>query len=332
MPVLHITNGDSAGEIIKKSDVAGDVLPWRDPMHHGPFPEDVDLDQLSAMRATYLAGPDPKIDRHLEWFKFRDGHLKAPASHDRVVLWFEHDLLDQLQILQILDGFRSEGVNESQLEIICINQFPGIKPFRGIGQLTPVQMASLYDHRKPVTKAMIELASKGWAAFRSPNPKSVLEYLEDDLEALPFLRAALERYLEEFPSVRTGLTRTEHQVLELVHEGVCDPVDLFLRNMDCETRLFIGDTRTYSVIFDLCMAGYLTCEPNDFWHPPLSKSERMSFRRQKLALTEQARSILDGKSNAVESYTRDQWLGGVHLKPGEPVWMWDADQRTLVQK
>lgn len=34
---LHITNGDCAAEIIKASSLGGDVLPWRDPMHHVPL-------------------------------------------------------------------------------------------------------------------------------------------------------------------------------------------------------------------------------------------------------------------------------------------------------
>ncbi len=46
-PRLHITNGDGVGNVLDACTIAGDVLPWRDPMHHGPFPAGLDLDAAS---------------------------------------------------------------------------------------------------------------------------------------------------------------------------------------------------------------------------------------------------------------------------------------------
>ena len=47
---LHITNGDSAAAIIEASSVDGEILAWRDPMHHGPFPANTDLAEISLIR------------------------------------------------------------------------------------------------------------------------------------------------------------------------------------------------------------------------------------------------------------------------------------------
>ena len=58
MKILNITNGDSTANLIKHSSVTGDVLPWRDPMYHGPFPAKLTLSKLSVLRARYLFGPD----------------------------------------------------------------------------------------------------------------------------------------------------------------------------------------------------------------------------------------------------------------------------------
>jgi len=56
MQRLHITNGDSAADIIRQCGIAGDVLPWRDPMHHGPFPHGFSLHELGRLRIAYLCG------------------------------------------------------------------------------------------------------------------------------------------------------------------------------------------------------------------------------------------------------------------------------------
>lgn len=76
MRSLHITNGD--------------VLPWRDPMHHGPFPKGVGFHDLSQLRAQYLAGPDADPTKAERDLRLRDAHLAASTSYDSIVLWFGH--------------------------------------------------------------------------------------------------------------------------------------------------------------------------------------------------------------------------------------------------
>lgn len=330
MTDLHVTNGDGAANLLKASSIAGDVLPWRDPMHHGPFPANLDLDGLSALRATYLAGPetgDAKRD-----FQLRDAHLKAAGRYDRVVLWFEHDLLDQLQILQLLDWFAGVDLGDTKLELICVDRFNGIEVFRGLGELDLDQLASLYGRRRSVTAAQLELAKAGWSAFRSPDPCDLIAFMETDLTPLPFLHAALSRHLEEYPWFQSGLTRTERQILTLAASGVHAPGQLFLKNMELETVLFIGDWRTFSHITELCAGSdpLMHCDPDGkFHHPSELKMSREAFRSQRLRLTATGEQVLAGHRDAFDLVHRDQFLGAVHLHTGQPMWTWDAGGKTL---
>ncbi|MBY8976156.1 hypothetical protein KHP62_10085 [Rhodobacteraceae bacterium NNCM2] len=323
MSFLHITNGDSAAGIIAHSTVPGEVLAWRDPMHHGPFPAGLGLDDLSRMRARYLAGHDADPAEDERGFRQRDEMLRGAARYEGVILWFEHDLLDQLQILQILDWFAAKP-GLPRPEVICIDRFPGIEPFRGIGQLDGDQMASLFEGRRPVSPAMLALAKAGWAAFRSADPRDLAAFVEGDLAEMPFLRAALLRHIEEYPSTRNGLSRTEEQILSLAADGVGDPVALFVQNMARETALFMGDWRTFSIIDALCRTGLLICETGHFRHPPGVSPRDPTFRAQRLALSTTGRQVLDGKVDASPLMARDEWLGGVHLGPGQPDWRWDG--------
>ncbi len=314
MKTLNITNGDGAANIIKQSAVPGDVLPWRDPMHHGPFPADLPLADLSRMRAHYLAGPDAESNDAERDFQLRDQHLKAADRYDTALLWFEHDLLDQLQILQILDWFSAFGPKDTAIDIICVNSFPGMPNFRGIGQLDADQLASLIHLRRPVTENMLQLAASGWAAFRSGDPNDLLAFLGGDLEALPYLATALSRHLEEFPDAATGLTRTETQLLRLIGNGTHAPQRLFVQNMDLETALFIGDWPTYGTLGALCTAGLVACDPGPFRFPSFSEAEREGFNAQHLSLTDAGRRVLDSNQNAFDCMHRSGWLGGVELK------------------
>src|SRR5262244_1365573 len=158
---LHITNGDVAADALKQSNIRGDVLPWRDPMADGPFPAGLDLGATSKIRADYLSGPTLAHDQVLRDFHLRDVHLAAAAHYEGVTLWFEHDLLDQLQILQVLDWFADAEIRPTQLGIICVDAFPGIQPCPGLGQLDAAQTARRIVPRVPARAGYLQPPQPG---------------------------------------------------------------------------------------------------------------------------------------------------------------------------
>lgn len=332
MRTLHITNGDGAGNLLKASPVEGDVLPWRDPMHHGPFPADLDLDAITVVRSDYLAGPYLDADAVRQDGRQRNAQLRASDTYDEVIFWFEHDLLDQLQILQILDWW-ADHKPATRLSMVCINTFPGRDNFRGLGELMPEQIATLLPDRMPVTDAQLSVSKAGWAAFRSADPRNIEAFLQSDTRPLPFLAKALRRHLEEFPWTTHGLTRTEHQLLTLVANGVAKPGAVFVQNMEFEDALFIGDWPTFRRIAMLCEAevALLHCTPHGrFRHQPVDNISADELTAQRLDVTDAGRDVLAGSRSAAAWLIRDEWLGGVHLKSGEPMWMWDPRLGRLV--
>ncbi len=159
---LHITNGDGAGSLLKTANIEGDVLPWRDTMQSGPFPRGMSLEEHSKIRAEYFSGPAMPVSDVTRDFEIRDEHLKAFKNYEEVILWFEHDLLDQLQILQILNFFSGVDLKETKLSIICINEYQGIDPFRGLGQLTPEQIETLRPIKKLAGKPSVNRTQLTW--------------------------------------------------------------------------------------------------------------------------------------------------------------------------
>ncbi|MCP4163485.1 MAG: hypothetical protein GY760_25790, partial [Deltaproteobacteria bacterium] len=111
--ILNITNGDSAVEIMNKANIAGVFLPWRDILHEGPVPENHSLKELSEIRAQFIVGRGWGTQESVRnSFIERDNELKSFEKYEKIILWFEHDLYDQLQILQILDWFHSSQPND----------------------------------------------------------------------------------------------------------------------------------------------------------------------------------------------------------------------------
>jgi hypothetical protein len=330
---LHITNGDAAGDVLKRSGLGGDVLPWRDTMFEGPFPAGLDLAATSAIRAAYLAGLGLPEDRIRADFAARDAALGKAGVYDAVTLWFEHDVLDQLQLLQLLDWFADADIGNTDLGMVCIGDFPGIDDFRGLGQLNPQQMASLVPQRAPVTELQLRLGKMGWAAFRSPDPRAIERFLAQDLTSLPFMTAALMRHLEEFPSAAEGVGRTHLTLLRLVASGVCDPVSLYTETLARERVLYMGDWSTYRRIDELLRprVPLLACRPyGAFRWPPGIALPLADFRAQALSLTEAGRQVLAGARGADAMAGFDYWLGGVHFANGAASWYWSGATNRLL--
>ena len=331
---LHITNGDSAATIIESCGLGGDVLPWRDPMHHGPFPSGLSFEQLSLERVKYLSG-DTSItagDHHA--LSERDRVLFNSAEYDAVTLWFEHDLLDQLQILQLLNWFAGLEHIDVELTMICINQFAGINNFRGLGQLTSAQMLSLFSQRTKVTQVQLESAQAYWLAFCLDEPLSLLALLKATRESseLPFMSAALQRHCQEFPWISDGLTRTERQIINLVNNAVEKPVRVFMENMDLETCLYIGDSTTFRTIADLCdpACALLACKSgHPFDYSPSTIIASNEFREQRLRVTELGKRVITEEQSVLDIKPRDCWLGGIHLNSSKPMWCWDASAASF---
>ena len=132
--LLHVTNGESAGNTLRQTALGGAVLPWQDVLHEGPVPA-LPRQELLRTRARFLAdcgwGRRQALRSSLER---RDRQLlEALRDGVQVVLWFEHDLYDQLQLLDVLTLAHSA---EASPELIVIGSFPGKPSFAGLGELS----------------------------------------------------------------------------------------------------------------------------------------------------------------------------------------------------
>ena len=198
--MLHITNGDCAADVIGRTGIPGPVLPWRDVLHEGPVPAGLEPADLSDVRARFLAdqGYAPLVQLR-EDFARRDAALAASVEHDEVVLWFEHDLYDQLQLVQLLDWFSRQARCGTRLRLVCEREY--------LGESSPERLSELVAARCGVTAAQLALGRAAWEAFRSPDPASISRLLLRDTGPLPFLASALERHMEQFPATVGGLSR-----------------------------------------------------------------------------------------------------------------------------
>jgi hypothetical protein len=317
--MLHITNGDSVLAGFREAGIPGAYLAWRDVLHDGPVPQTESLEALSDVRARVISefGGEGDYAGLRSEFAERDRTLAAFREHDETVLWFEHDLYDQLQLLQILDWLSRQDRDADRISLIQIDRHPEVSPFFGLGQLSGRQLADLLPTRQPVSDAQFAIGREAWAAFRAPDPEGLAALADSSFQEMPFLSAALTRCLEEYPSARDGLSRTERQLLEAGSSGARHRRDYYIASSRRESCPW-GDMSVYARL------DRLSTGPG----PALDRLGADEF-----ALNDRGRRLLAGGDDWFGEGERDVWIGGVHLRANtDPLWRWDGARRALVSQ
>jgi hypothetical protein len=314
--VLHVTNGDSVVVPLRQTALEGDVFAWRDVYHEGPV-RSGERSRLIDARAAFLSSCGwGKEDTIRDELLARDARfVDALRDGSEIVLWFEHDLYDQLQLIDVLALAGETGFDPEQLELIEVGSFPGRPGFRGLGELNGAELESLWPQRRPVTDEDTAGAQLAWEAVRRADPRGVAELHRAAPASRPFLASAFGRLLEELPAVGDGLSRTERQLLRLLADGPLLTGALFVASQDLEEAPFHGDAWILRTLEGL---GRLE-----------GSTPLVSLTEGSAAITAAGRSVLAGEADRLELLGIDRWVGGTHLVP-DAVWRWDAESSELV--
>jgi hypothetical protein len=321
---LTITNGDSAAGTLRKAGIEGEILPWRDVLHEGPVDASLSLEALSKLRARFVAQRGwAGLSQVSGGFVERDRVIQSANEFDEVVLWFEDDLYDQLQLIQLLDFFSRKPAKRKKLSLVVVDGY--------IPPLSAKKIREMDNARALVTPAQLALGRKAWRAFGSGKPQAISRLLAEDTSAIPYLAAALRRQLQEFPSVRNGLSRSEQETLSAIEAGHATPVAAFLEIANKQESVFLGDTVFYWYLERLSgkKNALVTWSDGSAVIAPAPEDSR-EFVKRELKVTALGREVLSGTKDWQALNKRRRWLGGVEIVPGETAWRWDDGQRTLV--
>lgn len=240
-----------------------------------------------------------------------------------VVLWFEHDPYDQLQLVQLLDRFEGRDLGTIRLTLVGAAEY--------LGTLEPERLRAMYLERREVSEEWLDLGREAWEAFRSPDPTNVLNLLSEDTSALPFLDAALLRNLEQFPSTKNGLSRSEGQALEAISAGATVLYEAFVAShQDRDEPLFLGDAVFALYLEDLSAASepLALLESGEEIRAPRGGENTSEFWCRRATVTEAGRQVLRGDRDRIELNGIDRWLGGVHSDDAN-AWRWEGSNRQL---
>lgn len=313
--MLHILNGDGTANTFKQADIPTDkIIIWREILSEGPIIAHHSPIDFWQARQHYIAQTyNEDVGTYVEKVTLEVKCLETYPQHEEVVLWFEHDLLCQVNLLYLLHWFSEHPLGNTRLSLVCIDSHPEKPGFKGLGELSPAQLTALFPQRQQLTPADLALGSQGWQAYAAPSPEGLVAFLrQQDFSRLPLLKPALEAHLQRFPSVQNGLNAIEQILLTIIAENSPATLVLFEKFWQ-ETTLFgIGDAQIVDYLKKMEQAGLIQLPDH-------------------IIITPIGRKILLADADYVQIKPLDRWLGGVHLQPGHPYWRWDIAERQLVQ-
>jgi len=302
--VLHLLNGDATAAVFPDA-LPGERAVWRDILMEGPA--DADPDTRAAWLAPRL-GVTP--DAYAQCSREGVAMLARAETHDEVVLWFERDLFCATNLWFVLSR-----LDATRVSLV----FPALKAeFRGLGALEPGSLLELFERRERLGLDAIADARALWRAYAAPDPTG----LARREPMLPFARAAIRLHCGRFPSTDHGLDELEHETLATL-DGPMEFGALFRRvtGVGPLNELGLGDVQFAVMLSDLAAGAT----------PLVAIADReQSFSRWRISRTPDAPDVLAARRDRLALGPVDRWLGGVHLRPGAPLWRWDRRNLQLV--
>ena len=137
----------------------------------------------------------------------------------------------------------------ARADLICVDAFPGIDPFVGLGQLQPFQFDSLHAQRRPVSGSQFRFAKLVDTAFACQDSDRFAAIASMVDAPLPWVPRAVKRWIQEQPDPATGLGRLESLALDAIRSGCREPSQVFAAVAAAdETPRFWGDTTLWAKI------------------------------------------------------------------------------------
>ncbi|MDI4239046.1 hypothetical protein OZ411_40360 [Bradyrhizobium sp. Arg237L] len=312
----------SSGYCLMRMDLAEAVIPFTTRLVWGPLP-------FPDSFATYVAarseqhGPGSHWSDFVGEFRNNSEARKDLALVDfcepykTVELWFDPGPDDQLQLISLLDFFRSHPETVAKLRLLIVDFDLLMMDHEG---------PAATDVRKvDVTEAKLETGSMSWQAYRAPTPEACFNLLGKDLSALPLLRTALIDLLEELPSSTTGLGATEMRLLELIAAGYRDTNSLFhLRGL--RQRRVFKEWEIGSLLEGLAHGPTPAVAGLDDELRTLRRDNYRgrgaAYKRSRLSLTKFGKAVLAHKEDFSHHNRIDRWWGGTHLT-NDNLWRWN---------
>ena len=145
--ILHITNGDFTTKYLKKLKFSGDFITWREMLSEGKTTTDVGSEafwktRFNFFKTSYKITKKPFIENTLKEYR----NLCNKKSNKEIVLWFEHDLFCQINMLAVLSWLNRYRKGH-HISLVCSGKIEDSKKMFSLTELNKQQINNHFKNR-----------------------------------------------------------------------------------------------------------------------------------------------------------------------------------------
>ena len=327
LQTLHIRCGTDVMYKLAVAGFSGDFLCFADPYIQGPVPAEKDRQSFIEIRSSFIARNQWRLKQQAIKDLTADyDALEQARGYQRVCFWFEHDAYDVLVFIKLMHFFSDQSKRPDQMEFICVDHYPGVVRFNGIGQLPAETMPLLWQQFAPLEASHIGFGKLCWEAYTASTPEALSQIVNLDSSPFPQIMPALKRHIKELPWRHDGLSLSERLTLQILAEqGPQNGAKLFYHWYTAvyEPLVFMGDSSYWTVLSQLAEA-----------KRPAIKLVKESPKPVdwQVSLTGFGRKLLVGEEHWRSHNDYDRWFGGVQIRSPGAIWYWDDEIGRVMQE
>ena len=183
--IYHVLPGDAQVEDFRKSEIAGELVVFREALVTGPL-DAIGPNEFWDQRARFILSEyaEDEIAYHE---KVADEILRISdiESDDEVNLWFEFELFCSVNFWYCLNELKDSGA--AVYRVAPINLEPD-DVWKGFGEHGPDELAAAFEERTEVTQEDLEHGALLWDAYRHRNGAALRKLADYRSPTMPFLK------------------------------------------------------------------------------------------------------------------------------------------------
>lgn len=304
---LHITNGDDLTSNIKKLQLPGEIVVWREMLCEGPTTILLDSEEFLKMRKKFLCSTYNISQGDYETqFVEELNKLTVSNGYDEIVLWFEFDLFSHINMLAVISHLL-ENKKAMPVYLVCSKKLKEEKEFFPLSQLSLKNLKNHYDQRIPLNLDDLESANLMWQLYNGKNPQKLIGQIRKKTN-FEYLSSCIRAHVERFPNSITGINSLERNILKLIHT-----------NEITSMNQLIGYALQYQGYFGL----------GDLQIQRLLESLKMFYivEEDKIKLSPAGLEALNATKNFYRELKSDECMGGVKKFD----FLYDAESHKLLK-
>ncbi len=293
LPTLHILNGDARVAAFTKADLPGEMMVWREILASGPAVYAMPDQAFWKMRSRYITEtfqvpPTDYEQKVLDELP----KLERAGLFFEVVLWFDQDLVCQINLLYLLHRLSKL---KSTLISVCSPEgtHTGDKK---------QEMQHLFENRRMLDVAQLQQATTLWKLYAGPDPMALQAYLLENELFSDSLKQAFNLHLQRFPNQDTYVGVHQNLILAPLAEGSSTIAAIQKHFWEQDPGYGFGDWQLQALLREM-------------------SPELVQINDADVTPTEHGKQVVAGQHKFKKELT--YWLGGAYLNQNAPSWCWD---------